>query len=88
MHFGDLVNIDKAISVHEQAVHLTPEGHSNKPACLKNLGNSFADLFKCSGDLVDRSATITCYHCNATYPTGSPLIQFNAAVEWVYLAFT
>jgi len=36
-----LLDVDKAISAIEQAVHLTPDDHASKPGHLGNLGTSF-----------------------------------------------
>jgi hypothetical protein len=65
---GDLMDIDKAISHHEHAVHLTPDGHADMPGRLNNLGNSFARRFQRSGDLMDIDKAIS-HHEHAVHLT-------------------
>jgi hypothetical protein len=36
-----LADFSEAISCHQKAVQLTPEGHTDMPGRLNNLGNSF-----------------------------------------------
>ena len=50
---GELTDIDEAVSAHQQAVHLIPDGHAAKPTRLSNLGNSFALRFLCLKDSSD-----------------------------------
>jgi hypothetical protein len=52
-HFGDLADGDRTISIHEQAVNLTPDGHDDKPCYLSDLGKSLSRRFEHSGDLAD-----------------------------------
>jgi hypothetical protein len=61
-HSGNLVDIDKAISAHNQAVHLTPDGHAEKPGFLNNLANSFGCCFEHSRDLVDIDKAISTHN--------------------------
>ncbi|KIM74180.1 hypothetical protein PILCRDRAFT_80299 [Piloderma croceum F 1598] len=68
---GDLIDVDKAISAHEQAVHLTLDGHANKPNCLNNLGSSLLCRFEHSGDLIDIDKAIsTCEQAVHLTPDG------------------
>ncbi|KAF8443866.1 hypothetical protein L210DRAFT_3643456 [Boletus edulis BED1] len=49
---GELRDLEDAISTHMDAIHLTPDGHPDRPHCLNNLGNSFKARFKRLGELV------------------------------------
>ena len=48
---GDLADIENAIYNNQRAVELTPPGHADLPARLRNLGNSFESRFEHTGDL-------------------------------------
>ena len=85
---GDLVDIDKAITALEQAVHLTPDGHPRKPGLLINLGNSLKHCSEKSGDFANIDKGISAFKNAATHSTGSPLVRFEAALEWARLAST
>ncbi|QRV96292.1 CHAT domain protein [Ceratobasidium sp. AG-Ba] len=52
-HRGSLIDIDKAIECHSQAVSLTPKEHGDQPSQLTNLGNSHCRRFERLGELVD-----------------------------------
>ncbi|KAF8961807.1 CHAT domain-containing protein [Flammula alnicola] len=56
---ADLNDISKAISMQQEAVHLTPDGHANLPVLLNNLGNSYLSRFEHTGDLSDVSEAIS-----------------------------
>ena len=58
-HCTDLADLDEAITVKQQVVRLTPDGHPDKPACLSNLRNSFQSRFERLGDLADVDEAIT-----------------------------
>lgn len=53
------IDVDEAISAHQQAVALTPAGHANKPNHLSNLGNSCLCRFERLGNLVDVDMAIS-----------------------------
>ena len=60
--FGDSnrkEDIDNCILAYESAVHLTPQGHSDMPNRLNNLGISFRTRFECTRDLADISDAIS-----------------------------
>jgi hypothetical protein len=61
MRSSDLADSDRAISAHERAVNLTPDGHANQPSYLNNLGNSFLRRFERSGDPADIDRTISAH---------------------------
>ena len=50
---GDLVNLENAIAAQQQALRLTQDGHSGKPACSNNLGTSLRQCFERLGGRVD-----------------------------------
>src|SRR3984957_4515243 len=81
-HLGQLDDVEKAISAHEDAVRLTPDGHANKPGCLMNLGNSFLSRFHHSKCRADLDSAIERFQLAATFPTGPPLLRFQAAQIW------
>ncbi|KAG9074960.1 hypothetical protein FRC06_010357, partial [Ceratobasidium sp. 370] len=56
-----LVDLNRAIEYGEQAVQLTPETHSWKPAHLSNLGLSYQSRFEHSGELSDLDKAIDCH---------------------------
>ncbi|KAF8121610.1 TPR-like protein [Boletus edulis] len=62
-----------AISTHRDAVHLTPDGHPDKPSGLNNLGNSFITRFERLGELRDLEDAIST-HRDAVHltPDGHP----------------
>ncbi|KAJ7928232.1 CHAT domain-containing protein [Mycena leptocephala] len=48
---GDLDDLNKSVKIREDAVHLTPDGHPDKPTMLNNLGNSLVRRFERLSDL-------------------------------------
>ena len=52
-------DLDNCILAYESAVHLTPQGHSDMPRQLNNLGNAFHCRFNLAGDLTDISEAIS-----------------------------
>src|ERR1700722_13076998 len=58
-HAGQLDDVEKAISAHEDAVRLTPDGDADKPRRLLNLGNSFSRRFEHLGQLDDVEKAIS-----------------------------
>jgi hypothetical protein len=62
------MDIEKAISHHKHALHLTPDGHTAKPRLLNNLGTSFLHWFEHSGDLMDIDKAIS-HHEHALHLT-------------------
>ena len=50
---GNVTDISAAISAYQQAVQLTPDGHTDLPGRLSKLGNSFRSRFQRTGDLTD-----------------------------------
>jgi len=61
-HTGKLIDSDRALSAHEEAVSFTSDGHANKPGHLTNLGNSFVCRFKRSGDMDDSDRAISAHN--------------------------
>ena len=55
---SEKVDLDKAIEVTQQAVDLTPEGHSDLPALLNNLGSHLSDRYYLTSDKVDLDKAI------------------------------
>jgi hypothetical protein len=58
-HTGDLADISEAISSHQKAVQLTPEGHADMHSQLNSLGASFMRRFEYTRDLTDISEAIS-----------------------------
>ncbi|KAJ7466076.1 CHAT domain-containing protein [Mycena latifolia] len=50
---GDLTDINQAVSRHEAAVELTPDGHQEMPSRLNNLAHSLLSRFERLGALTD-----------------------------------
>ncbi|KAJ7835224.1 CHAT domain-containing protein [Mycena leptocephala] len=55
---GDLDDLNKSVSIREDAVCLTPDGHPEKPSLLNNLGNSLLTWFEQLGDLEDLNKSV------------------------------
>ncbi|KZV63731.1 hypothetical protein PENSPDRAFT_201112 [Peniophora sp. CONT] len=56
-----LVILDCAVVAARCAVHLTPDGHPDKPTRYSNLGNSLLARFKCNGNLDDVEQSIAAH---------------------------
>ncbi|KIJ24341.1 hypothetical protein M422DRAFT_274912 [Sphaerobolus stellatus SS14] len=56
--WGNLNDIDIAISLQEKAIMMTPDGHANKYKFLNNLGNSLQCHFEHHGNVVDINRAI------------------------------
>ncbi|CCM00043.1 uncharacterized protein FIBRA_02069 [Fibroporia radiculosa] len=56
---GNLANIDRAISVEEDAVRLTPHDHPDKPRYLSSLGTALLTRFERLGNLADIDRAIS-----------------------------
>lgn len=69
---GDLADIDKAISFHEQAEHLTPDDHASKSRCHTNLGVSLLRRFGCSQNPINYSTALSQFRCAANSSSASP----------------
>src|ERR1700722_11949850 len=85
-HLGQLDDIEKAISAHDDAVRLTLDGHADKPGRLLNLGSSFLSRFDHLKRRADLDNAIERFQLAATFPTGRPLIRFEAAKIWARTA--
>ncbi|KAF6750936.1 CHAT domain-containing protein [Ephemerocybe angulata] len=48
---GDLPDLTEGMTMLQDAVDLTPDGHADLPAYLNNLGNSFLSRFERTGEL-------------------------------------
>ncbi|KAF8132582.1 hypothetical protein EV363DRAFT_1295983 [Boletus edulis] len=62
---GELRDLEDAISTRSDVVHLTPDGHRDKPSRLNNSGNSFITRFEHLGEPSDPEDTISfcfCFH--------------------------
>ncbi|KAF7348828.1 hypothetical protein MVEN_01402800 [Mycena venus] len=55
---GDLDDLNKSVSMSENAAHLTPDGHPAKPSMLNNLANSLLRRFERLGDLHDLNKSV------------------------------
>lgn len=58
-HNSILVDVEKAISAAEQAVHITPDDHVAKPGYLTDLGIFFKRRFEYSGAFIDIDKAIS-----------------------------
>ncbi|KAF8129598.1 hypothetical protein EV363DRAFT_1337786, partial [Boletus edulis] len=67
---GELSDLEDAISTHRDAVHLTPDGHPDKPSHLNNLGLSFRARFERLGEPSDLEDAISLYSHSASVPIG------------------
>jgi hypothetical protein len=56
---GDLSDMNKSISLKEEAVRLTADGHPDKPSRLNNLGISLLRRFERLGDLSDMNKSVS-----------------------------
>jgi len=56
---GELSDISEAISLQQQAVQLTPNGHADIPPYLNNLGHSYGCRFRRTGELSDIEEAIS-----------------------------
>lgn len=83
---GDLSDIGKASSAHEQALHLTPDGCTDKPGHMYNLGLAYLSQFRHSMDLHDTTVAMSHFHLVAISSIGSPSFQLRAALQWARLA--
>jgi hypothetical protein len=81
-HLGGLSDLNTSVSVQEDAVRLTPDGHPNKPSRLKNLGSSLLRRFECLGDLSDIKRAGTMFEKAGKSSTGSSSIRFHACSLW------
>ena len=55
---NDLNDISEAISFHQRAIQLTPDGDADMPLLVNNLGQSLMHRFDRTGDLSDISEAI------------------------------
>ncbi|KZV69399.1 TPR-like protein [Peniophora sp. CONT] len=60
--FGDIDDIEEAVTAERRAVDLTPEGHPDLPGFLSNLGASLMCRFERLGKVKDLDAAITALH--------------------------
>jgi len=58
---GDLSDMNKSVSVLEEAVRLTPDGRPDKLSSLSNLGSSLLRRFERLGDLSDMNKSISMF---------------------------
>ena len=58
---GAIDEISNAISAHQRAVQLTPDGHADMPSLLNNLGGSLLCRFERTGDLADVTNAISAH---------------------------
>jgi hypothetical protein len=83
---GDFTSISNAISLQRKAVQLTPEGHTYMPFLLNALGMSFEVCFKHTEDPADAERATSNYRQSATYLSGPPSVQLNAAKKWAHFS--
>jgi hypothetical protein len=83
---GDLDDLHKSVLRGEDAVHLTPNGHPDKPAMLNNLGNSLLKHFDWLNDHTTLQKAISVYALAACSTTGPAHIRFDAASKWAKYA--
>ena len=56
---GEVVDLERSISVTEDAVQFTPEGHPDRLVRLNNLGDSLSSRYERFGDVVDLERSIS-----------------------------
>jgi hypothetical protein len=84
---GDIADLDQAITVKQQAAHLTPGGHRDKSMCLNNLGISLcARLSHHYDDATFAQATST-FSQSAKSSSSPPSHRFAAARMWAASCF-
>ena len=55
----NVVDLQRSISLREDALHLTPDGHPHKPLRLNNLDRSLSTRYERFGDVVDLERSIS-----------------------------
>jgi hypothetical protein len=76
------------ITVKQQAVCLTPDGHHEKPAILNNLGESLRARLSHHHDDATFAHAISAYSQSAKSSSGLPSRRFTAARMWTTLCFS
>ncbi|KAJ6568693.1 CHAT domain-containing protein [Mycena capillaripes] len=70
---SDLGDLSNTVSALEDAVHLTPDGHPDKPGSLNKLGSSLMGRFERLGDLSDLNKSIMMFEdAIQLIPDGQP----------------
>jgi hypothetical protein len=57
--FGNIADLERSISLFEDAVQVTPDSHPDKPLWLSSLGSSLSSRYKLFGDVVDLERSIS-----------------------------
>ncbi|KAF8129595.1 CHAT domain-containing protein, partial [Boletus edulis] len=86
LRLGELRDLEDAISIHRDAIVLTPHGHPHKPTMLNNLANSFKVRFECLREPSDLEDAISLYSHAASVPIGSISVRFRASRHWISCA--
>ncbi|TFK35094.1 CHAT domain-containing protein [Crucibulum laeve] len=77
--FGDLQDLDKAISAHERAVNLIPQADPRLSRYLDRLGASYDSRFRHKEDLPDADEAISLFQRAAHLASDNPAILSNFA---------
>jgi hypothetical protein len=85
---GSIADLNEAITAQQQAIHLTPDVHSDKPTYLKNLGSTFRAQLALRPDDATFAQVISTYSQSAKSSSGSPNVRFTAAHMWATLCFS
>lgn len=83
--WGGLRDLERSISMREQAVRITPEGHPDKATRLYDLGLAFWNLFLTRKSKSRFDAIIDCFMKAATQSLGDPSHRLDAAKKCVLL---
>ncbi|KAG1897206.1 uncharacterized protein F5891DRAFT_1243127 [Suillus fuscotomentosus] len=72
-HQGNPNDLDEAIFIHEEALHLRPVGHEFHYSSLGNLGGALVDRFNKRGNIEDMTRAISLHRESPTLcPPGHP----------------
>ena len=83
---GEIADLHEAITVQEQAVGLTPDGHPGKSQCFNNLGASLRTWLRHQPDDVTLGRAISAYSQSANSSHCPPFVHFTAARMWATLS--
>jgi hypothetical protein len=87
-HLPDIADLNKSISISEDAVDLTPDNHVDKPGMLTILGYCLGLRFELLGDQPDVRKAIMICTLAARSMSGPAYVRFKAASAWALIPKT
>jgi hypothetical protein len=84
---GDSKNIDEAIKLNRETLHLCPAPHPDRGSSLYNLAAAVHTRFEQQRDPKDIDEAIELLEAS-TYSSSSPFSQFTASDTWARLLIT